>query len=140
MTKAGDWTPWGPAQHVEPLREGVELVQTASHGGLRLSTEVAATLPTGFKGFADGGRVWHEEDIDMPMILWFLRLGWLPTLCLPETRLFDYGENVAQHGGRSASNWQALKAERSARMHRSAQRANARFRAARARALAEVAA
>ena len=67
------------------------------------------------------------------MVLWYLRLG-------HETRLFEYGEAVAKHGGRSARNWQALKEARQARMLQAAKRANARIRAARSRALAEVAA
>ncbi len=129
MTREGDYTPWGPAQHVEQLREGVELVETGSHGGLRLSPEVAATLPAGFKSFT-GQNVWIEEDVDAPMVLWFLRLG-------HDSRLHEYGENMAKHGGRSARNWKALKEGRQARIHRSAMRANARIRAGRSRALAE---
>ena len=140
MTRVGDYTPWGPAQHVEQLREGVEMVGTAGHGGLRLSAETAATLPAGFKSFT-GHNIWLEEDVDMPMVLWFLRLGHFLRRG-HDSRLYEYGENVAKHGdgGNAASNWKALKAERQARMHRSAMRANARIRAARARALAEAAA
>ena len=51
MTRVGDYTPWGSAQDVEELRDGVELVSTARHGGLRLSVKVAATLPAGFTSF-----------------------------------------------------------------------------------------
>ena len=74
MTRVGDYTPWGPAQDVEPLREGVELVQTGRHGGLRLSVKVAATLPAAFTSFT-GKSDWLEEDVDAPMVLWYLRLG-----------------------------------------------------------------
>ena len=132
MTREGDWTPWGPAQYVGPLRDGVDAIATARHGGLRLSLAVAATLPAGFTS-TTGKRDWIEEDVDMPMILWFLRLG-------HDADLFALCEHAAKTlGGRSARNWKALKAGRQARMRKARDAQVARIRAARARALAEVA-
>ena len=39
------YTPWGPPQDVVALAEGVVRIETASHGGLKLSRERWDSLP-----------------------------------------------------------------------------------------------
>ena len=39
-------TPWGPPQDVEALADVVLRIETASHGGLKLSRERAVGLPS----------------------------------------------------------------------------------------------
>lgn len=60
-------TPWGAADHVEPLPgapEGVFLVSTPSHGGAFVPDPVAETMPEGLRTVgARGARGWwFEED------------------------------------------------------------------------------
>ena len=60
MVKPGDPTPWGPAQHVERLADGIELVETASHGGIKLSAVRLGAMPAAART-SDG---WYEEDCE----------------------------------------------------------------------------
>ena len=74
--KISDMTPWGVAQTIEPIAEGIVFVTTPSHGGLWLSPERVAALPEGYQPFAcPETRQWAEEDIDAPMVSCFF---WLP--------------------------------------------------------------
>ncbi len=58
-------TPWGPAQTVEPIADGITFVSTSSHGGLYLSQErldlVDAKFPEHRAQAFEHGR-WFEED------------------------------------------------------------------------------
>ena len=60
MVKPGDPTPWGPAQHVERLADGIELVSTPSHGGIKLSAPRLGAMPPTAR--TDDG--WYEEDCE----------------------------------------------------------------------------
>jgi len=71
-------TPWGTADHVEKIAEGVIEVGTPSHGGIgiekplaeqRLSTEARA------KAIQQGGWFWFEEDCD-----WAIPVAEMPDL------------------------------------------------------------
>ena len=57
------FTPWGLSDNVEELAEGIKSVSTPSHGGIWLSTERQAQLPTGLDNFNHDLR-WWEEDCD----------------------------------------------------------------------------
>ena len=67
-------TPWGPAQHLYKIADGVTFISTASHGGLLLSDERVKQLPKGYIPF-NTARKWAEEDCDMPKVLDFLGLN-----------------------------------------------------------------
>ena len=56
-------TPWGHADHVTELAEGIVSVGTPSHGGVRLSAERQAQLPAGIDNFLHNLE-WWEEDCD----------------------------------------------------------------------------
>ena len=56
--REGSYTPWGPAQFVSQPLEGVTVVSTASHGGIKLSRAQNAKIPAAAR--APGG--WYEED------------------------------------------------------------------------------
>ena len=64
-------SPWGEIQFSEPLIPGMELVSTASHGGVRVTREAAVLLsPAARKcGFRQGGYLWFEEDCKEPVVL-----------------------------------------------------------------------
>ncbi len=67
-------SPWGLIEHTDPLADGVDLVATASHGGLRLSVEVQDRLPAHLlMGFMNGPG-WAEEDCEAPIVLALLDL------------------------------------------------------------------
>jgi hypothetical protein len=53
-------TPWGRADHIEKLAEGIWVVGTPSHGGIKLSRARNAKVPAPFR--CAGG--WYEEDCD----------------------------------------------------------------------------
>ena len=53
-------TPWGAADYVTEILEGVHNVSTPSHGGIKLSRERNAAIPDYMR--KAGG--WYEEDCD----------------------------------------------------------------------------
>ena len=58
-------TPWGVAQYVTQLGEGITLISTANHGGIRVSREKNRTIMAKFPGFKPwAGELWYEEDCD----------------------------------------------------------------------------
>ena len=62
-------TPWGPAQTVATIAEGITSVTTASHGGILLSEERQAAMPAHLAGrnIYGGGR-WYEEDCEWSLV------------------------------------------------------------------------
>lgn len=61
-------SPWGAVQHITQLAEGIVMVSTASHGGIKLSAERYAAMPAAFRetGYSKGG--WYEEDCDWALV------------------------------------------------------------------------
>ena len=57
-------SPWGRITHTEHLGYGVEVVHTASHGGLRLSHEATDRLPSDVASTFYNGPGWPEEDCE----------------------------------------------------------------------------
>lgn len=71
-------TPWGMADHVEKLGEGVIQVGTPSHGGIGVDDQVALkemSAPARAQAIREGGRHWFEEDCD-----WAIVCNEMPTL------------------------------------------------------------
>lgn len=68
--RVGGHTPWGPAQYVKTLAEGVYLVHTAGHGGVKVDPERLALLPASVRKASPG--VWFEEDCEAALPLFFL--------------------------------------------------------------------
>ena len=65
----GSWTPWGKADHVTVIAEGLVSVSTPSHGGYWLSQWRHTQMPPALGAvptFA-GGR-WYEEDCDWALV------------------------------------------------------------------------
>ena len=69
----GSSSPWGAIQTVEPLGPDVVAVATASHGGLRVSSNALARLPEALQRTACSGGGWFEEDCDWALP--YLALG-----------------------------------------------------------------
>ena len=62
-------TPWGVAQTVTVIADGIESVSTSSHGGIRLSAERQAQMPERFVGLNKYGRgCWYEEDCEWALV------------------------------------------------------------------------
>lgn len=59
-------TPWGKIQHSEKVATGVTIVDTASHGGYRISPSRYASMNPALKelGFKYGNYYYFEEDCD----------------------------------------------------------------------------
>ena len=58
IVEEGTRTPWGEAQHVTHIQEGVWFASTASHGGIKLDRKRNAKIPAVAR--IEGG--WYEED------------------------------------------------------------------------------
>lgn len=67
MIKLGQETPWGAAQRVERICDGVYQVSTASHGGIYVSDERINEVDDAWRVYASKwshgfGDQWFEED------------------------------------------------------------------------------
>ncbi len=62
-------SPWGRVQNEITLAEGITFVDTASHGGIKLSAERVAQMPRGARKTSG----WYEEDCES---LWPLSKFW----------------------------------------------------------------
>jgi hypothetical protein len=85
--RVGSRTPWGTADHAEILADGIVVVGTPGHGGVKLSPERQRSVPRALR--VNGG--WYEEDCEanIPAMLWpeaFARGGRDPK---------EWGENAA---------------------------------------------
>ncbi len=64
-------TPWGGADHIEKLGEGVIQVGTPSHGGIGVEKSVAErrmTLAARSEAIRQGDWYWFEEDCDWALV------------------------------------------------------------------------
>lgn len=57
QTKQPVYTPWGAADYIKDIADGITTYSTASHGGIKLSAERQAQMP---KALRDGA--WYEHD------------------------------------------------------------------------------
>ena len=68
-------TPWGNADTIENLGDGIVIVTTSSHGGVYIPGELLMNIPTPFyegEGYASQrGQGWFEEDCDMSIAIVF---------------------------------------------------------------------
>jgi hypothetical protein len=64
------WTPWGAADHMDTIAEGIVFYSTPSHGGFWLSAERLRQVNKVFREatFVKGGQ-WYEEDCDAAMVV-----------------------------------------------------------------------
>lgn len=60
VARPGMNTPWGKADYVNTIIDGIVSVATASHGGLKLSDERQAVVPSYMQRLAG----WYEEDCE----------------------------------------------------------------------------
>lgn len=90
--KVGDRTPWGVATAIDVMGEGAAGVTTSGHGGVKLTRELNARIPSALR--RSGG--WYEEDCDEAIVQAFL----------PEiyTRASDT-DAVRRDGVRGVKNW-----------------------------------
>ena len=64
-------TPWGVAQHIEHVADGIDIVSTASHGGIMLDPSRVAAMPAYMSNASHAGPSAYEEDCDwcMPVLI-----------------------------------------------------------------------
>ncbi len=63
-------TPWGAAQTIDILADGIEIYMTAGHGGAKLSPERHKKVQERFPGFTTfAGGEWYEEDCDIALVV-----------------------------------------------------------------------
>ena len=58
-------TPWGNADHVRVVAEGITEVATPSHGGFHLSPDRVAQMPEGARKRSG----WYEEDCEAMWVI-----------------------------------------------------------------------
>jgi hypothetical protein len=64
------YTPWGQADKQTKLAEGIIDCSTPSHGGIWLSPERQAKIPTGTRNFLNSLEWWEEDcDWSVPYVL-----------------------------------------------------------------------
>lgn len=63
-------SPWGKVQSAELLQDGVWVVDTPGHGGVKCDRKANAKIPAVFR--KPGG--WYEEDCDVAIPMLFLNL------------------------------------------------------------------
>lgn len=80
--KVGMRTPWGAADAVEVLGEGVGVVFTPSHGGVKLDAKRNKLIPVPLR--REGG--WYEEDCE----------AYFPMYVMPELFVSDKRPDPAQ--------------------------------------------
>ena len=82
--REGAHTPWGTAQNVEQLGDGVWMVSTAGHGGLYITGEAQRALPAAVRGTFINGGAWAEEDCEACIALAILeKAGKVPANRIP---------------------------------------------------------
>ena len=81
MVCEGMRTPWGKADSVSPIMEGLDFVGTPSHGGVFVSRKRNAIIPA-YMRRANG---WYEEDCD-----------WAIPFCVFEMELQAHGSESAK--------------------------------------------
>jgi hypothetical protein len=64
MTTIGSRTPWGKADHVRQIAEGIEFIGTPRHGGYKLSRKLNAQVHQAWR--KAGG--WYEEDCEYAIV------------------------------------------------------------------------
>jgi hypothetical protein len=75
-------TPWGEAQNIETISRGLEFVDTAGHGGIKVSDQLNKNIPIWIKEETHnrlGIEGWYEEDCDwcIPVIIFSIVFyGW----------------------------------------------------------------
>ena len=64
------YTPWGEAQQINTVADGITWVSTASHGGFIISAERRAAMPKSLREFSTfaGGNA-YEEDCDAAIVI-----------------------------------------------------------------------
>lgn len=87
MPRVGDSSPWGRIDQAKTLADGIVSVSTASHGGIRLSSELNDAMPPAFKS----SDCWYEEDCDWALV----------ALIHPEA--FSANQQASAH--KTAKNW-----------------------------------
>lgn len=63
--QVGSRTPWGIADHVEHIGEGIYRADTPSHGGYYVPDAMLHKIPVKHKAYAQkwsGSAHWYEED------------------------------------------------------------------------------
>ena len=61
-------SPWGEIQQVTQIAAGIWRVDTASHGGLKLSDQRLAAMPPAWRNTAYSRNGWFEEDCDWGLV------------------------------------------------------------------------
>lgn len=70
--RRGDHTPWGPAQSIDRIADGLLFVSTAGHGGFWVGEELRSKMPKSLlmtTSFYETGSPWFEEDCEAVRVM-----------------------------------------------------------------------
>ena len=88
----GSRTPWGEAQQVENVADGIAIVHTAGHGGIKLSPERNRMVPSPLRRSSG----WYEEDCE----------GQIACMVFPDELAYGEGpEYTKQSAEKSVKQW-----------------------------------
>ena len=63
-------TPWGQAQQIKEIGEGILWITTASHGGYYVPPEKVKQMPEHLRNITPwAGKCWYEEGVDWCMVV-----------------------------------------------------------------------
>lgn len=71
--RRGSHTPWGSAQTVVELGDGIWMMTTASHGGIHVRGAAMKAIPTSVRETFINGPEWAEEDCEASIAIAILQ-------------------------------------------------------------------
>ena len=94
--RADATTPWGEADSVTEIADGIVYYTTPSHGGLRLSAERWAQIPSALADtFHTAG--WAEQDCETPLAIALLGVDPRPRFTWTLSEFRAHARVIAQH-------------------------------------------
>ena len=95
-------TPWGPAEDVTNIADGIDFISTAGHGGYRLSLTRVMEMPEPYRSYEPfcGRAGWYEEDCDWCVVALAYPQFFPPHVHAEARRMWDWmqARKVEQEG------------------------------------------
>ena len=99
-------TPWGPAQSAQTLATGIVNYSTAGHGGISLTAERIAQMPTALREVMPcAGEGWYEEDEDWALVALSFPAFFSPSSVASAVAMASVSRRDGHHWGPGVSAW-----------------------------------
>lgn len=87
------YTPWGMSQHSDKIATGIMKYDTASHGGIHLSTKRNSIVPDYMRN-EDG---WYEEDCEWAIVACVFPTEYAESYKVTQPGLFEIAKDTLRH-------------------------------------------